>query len=77
MAKKIIIIEDEERLLDLILFNLKGLYEIDGFGDAESFLKVYKPEETGVIITDVRLPGIDGVELLNIIKKLQIMRVGL
>ncbi len=54
--KKIIIIEDEQRLLDLIIFNLSDKYEVEGFGSAELFLEAFIPDEILMIITDVRLP---------------------
>jgi len=69
MDKKIILIEDEERLLDLMIYNLKDEYEIKGYKDGDSFLREFNPKETGVVITDVRLPGISGVELLNRLKR--------
>lgn len=66
--KKIIIIEDEQRLLDLILFNLNDKYNVEGFGCAESFLEVFAPDETLMIITDVRLPGKSGIDVLKAVR---------
>jgi two-component system nitrogen regulation response regulator NtrX len=68
-AKKIILIEDEKKLLDLLVFNLQSDYNVEGYTDAESFLEAFEPEDTGAIITDVRLPGIDGLELLDKVRK--------
>ena len=70
MNKRVILIEDEQRLLDLMLFNLKDEeYDVVGYKNGESFFKDFVPGETGVVITDVRLPGIDGVELLSRLNK--------
>ncbi len=66
--KKIIIIEDEERLLDLFLFNLKDNFPVKGFSSAEDFLETYVPDETLMVITDVRLPGKSGIDVLKAVK---------
>ena len=41
--KKIIIIEDEPRLLDLYLFNLGEQYRVEGYSNAEDFLEKICP----------------------------------
>jgi len=69
MKNRVVIIEDEQKLLDLLLFNLKERYTVEGYLSAEDFLNNFKPEETLVIITDVRLPGMSGVELLRHIRR--------
>lgn len=66
--KTVVLIEDEEKLLDLLLFNLQEEFPMAGYKDAESFLASFNPDSVSVIITDVRLPGMDGIELLKTIK---------
>ena len=66
--KKIIIVEDEERLLDLFLFNLKDKYPVEGFTSAEIFLEKYVPDDTLMVITDMRLPGKSGLDILKAVK---------
>jgi len=68
--KKIVIIEDEERLLDLVIFNLSDKYNVVGYLSAEKFLEAYSPDETLMVITDVRLPGRNGIEVLKTVKLL-------
>ncbi|RKX81784.1 MAG: sigma-54-dependent Fis family transcriptional regulator [Spirochaetes bacterium] len=67
--RSVAIIEDEKKLLDLLLFNLRDSFDVAGYTDAESFLRKYKTEKPSVIITDVRLPGMSGLELLPYVKK--------
>ncbi len=68
IEKKIIIVEDEARLLDLFLFNLRDKFPIEGWGSAEEFLEHYIPEDTLMVITDVRLPGKSGIDILKAVK---------
>ena len=42
---------------------------MEGYLSAEEFLNCFKPEETLVIITDVRLPGTSGVDLLKYVRR--------
>jgi len=67
----IFIIEDEAKMRDILRINLSHLYNIRLFSDAESVYEHFssgdvKPE---LIITDVRLPGMNGIELMEKIKK--------
>ena len=66
MVKKILIIDDEERLRSLIsrILELEG-YKTFQAGDAKSGLKLLQTEEIPVILCDVKLPDINGVELVR------------
>ncbi len=67
--KTVAIIEDEKKLLDLLIFNLRDYFNVEGYADSESFLIKYKTEKPSILITDVRLPGMSGLKLLQYIKK--------
>ncbi len=66
--KKIIIVEDEDRLLDLFIFNLRDRYPVEGFTSAEDFLEKYVSDETLMVITDMRLPGKSGLDILKSVR---------
>ena len=68
MSGLVVLIEDERKLLDLMLMNLKGKYDVQGFTSAEEFLESGCIKEADLVLTDVRLPGMDGIELLSHIK---------
>jgi len=66
MAEKLLIVEDEDTLRDSLkrVFIRNG-YEVDVTRDAESALKILEERVYDLIITDIILPGITGIELLK------------
>jgi DNA-binding NtrC family response regulator len=65
MAKSILIVEDEETLRESIkrIFTKEG-YAVDGAESAEKGLILLETNHYDVIISDIILPGMDGIEML-------------
>jgi CheY-like chemotaxis protein len=64
-----LVVDDEPAILRLVAVVLRDLgCETLAVGDAESALDVMKAEQPDVVISDVKLPGMDGVELARRIK---------
>lgn len=63
---KLLIVDDEEDLLQLLIKRLrrKG-YIVDGVSTAEEALKLLNKDHYDIGVFDIRLPGIDGIELLK------------
>lgn len=72
MAVENILIVDDEPLVRNFLNEVlkKEGYRVDMTADGESALKKVEKSYYDVIITDVRMPGVDGLTLLNKIKQL-------
>ncbi|MBI5640537.1 MAG: sigma-54-dependent Fis family transcriptional regulator [Nitrospirae bacterium] len=66
MAERLLIVEDEETLRESLkrVFLREG-FEIDVANTAESALKIIEERSYELIITDIILPGINGIELLK------------
>jgi len=63
----ILVIEDEEKLRRVIGLHLAAAgYDVKAVGTAEEGLKL--AGDTGLILTDLKLPGMDGLELLEKLK---------
>ena len=66
MAERLLIVEDEDTLRESLkrVFGREG-YEVDAARDAETALRMLGDQSFDLIITDIILPGIDGIELLK------------
>ena len=63
------VIDDEEAMRDSLNFLLDAAgYHVRVFDTATGFLKALPELEFGCVISDVRMPGIDGIELLKRMK---------
>ena len=65
-AMKIAIIDDEQDMRQSISqwLALSG-YDTESFASAEEALKTLGPEYPGIVISDIKMPGIDGMEFLK------------
>ena len=69
MRPKILIVEDNTAIRELIhMFLEKSGFQSFSVIDAEAALDILKDQEIGVVLTDVKLPGMNGLELTKIIK---------
>ena len=66
MAERLLIVEDEDTLCkSLQRVFLKEGYEVDRADSAESAFKLLERNSYDLIITDIILPGISGIELMT------------
>ncbi|MCK8059176.1 MULTISPECIES: sigma-54 dependent transcriptional regulator [unclassified Fusibacter] len=67
---RILVVEDELHLRDLVVKVLKNEdYHVESSKDAEDALQLLEDTSFDIVITDLRLPGISGIELLKKIKQ--------
>lgn len=65
-VNRILVVDDEERIRRLLKMYLeKEGYEIDEAEDGETALKKATEEDYDLLLLDVMLPGIDGIEVCN------------
>ena len=70
MAKKrILVVDDEEDILELVRFNLdREGYQVICATSGENALKIAKEDFPNLIVLDLMLPGIDGLECTKLLK---------
>lgn len=68
--KKILIVDDERPISDIIKFNLiKEGYEVVTAYDGRAALTVFEEEQPDLVILDLMLPELDGLEVAKAIRK--------
>ncbi|HHE55019.1 MAG TPA: response regulator transcription factor [Caldithrix abyssi] len=71
MAKaKIFIVDDEEDILDLVDYVLsKEGYTVERFHTGEEILRKVKSDLPNLILLDLMLPGVDGLDVCKLLKR--------
>jgi len=68
MKKRILVVEDEEKLRRVLELQLSSAgFDVDKAAKAEEALKVV--DRADIVLTDLRLPGMSGLELLAAIRR--------
>mgnify|MGYP001565724567 FL=1 len=68
-TKKILIVDDEPDLAELVSYNLrKEGFEVSSASDGEEALKKIRKGNFNLVILDLMLPGIQGMELCRILR---------
>lgn len=69
MSAKIVVVEDEEDILELLEYNLqKEGYEVIGFLNTKSVEQILVEEDIDLLIMDRNLPGVEGSEFVQTLR---------
>ena len=63
------VVDDDRELLQALRWLLESAhFGVETFGSAQEFLDAYDPAQPGCLLLDVRMPGMSGIELQQILK---------
>lgn len=66
MTRKVLFVDDEPNVLQSIKRNLRKDFDVDtADGGAEALEKLASNGEYAIVVSDMRMPGMDGVEFLS------------
>jgi two-component system, NtrC family, sensor kinase len=69
-ASKILIVDDEQAIVRLLSMSLKSDgYDTCTASSGEEALDVFENQSPDIVVTDIKMPGMDGLELLKRIKE--------
>ncbi len=69
MKPRILIVDDEVRMQRIFEINLAPKYQVLTCGSAREALEIGRTGEIGLLVTDLKMPGMSGLELLREIRK--------
>jgi len=72
MPDRLLLVEDRENLRALLATALGERFEVDAVGDGALAVQRLHQERYAVVVTDVRLPGADGMEVLGAARQLDV-----
>ena len=72
MAEKILIIDDEPDMLVLLRMIIEGntAYEVETTNNPSEGLKMITQDDYNLVIVDLKMPGMDGIEVFEEIKEM-------
>jgi signal transduction histidine kinase len=69
MKRSILLVDDEEDIRDVLEIALQDMgYEVFTAQNGEEAIEVFRKEQPPVVVSDIKMPGMDGIELLRRIK---------
>lgn len=74
MMHKIAIVDDSKDSLDFLYYLLRDDYEVERYDSGDEALRGFMQNSPDLIIMDIRLHGLDGIEVLNRIRQDQTLR---
>ncbi len=67
--KKILVVDDDESLRRVIEYNISEEgYDVIACDNGLNALEIFKKEEIDLVITDLKMPDMDGIELIKHIR---------
>ena len=70
MRRRLLLVEDDPTLRQALAFNLtREGYEVNAVADGETALEAARSERLDLVLLDVMLPGMSGVEVLRVLRR--------
>jgi PAS domain S-box-containing protein len=69
MERKLLLVDDEEGIRKVLGISLSDSgYQVSTAENGEEALEIFRKEDPPIVLTDIKMPGMDGIELLKKIK---------
>lgn len=68
--RKILVVDDEQDILDFLYKVLNEAFDVRLANGGATGISVFQKEEFNLVLTDVRMPDVDGIMFLRTIKKI-------
>jgi len=70
MTEKILLVDDEESIRTVLGITLADYgYEVLKAGSGGEALQLFRERKPAIVLTDIKMPGMDGIQVLRKIKE--------
>ena len=70
-SNRIMVVDDEPMLVDIMIGFLRKMnLECEGYGDPQEAFEAYRKKPFPMLITDINMPGMSGLELLEKVREI-------
>lgn len=70
MSHRVLVVEDEPDIVEVLSYNLRQAgFEVDSTADGKAALEAIEKTRPDLVILDLMLPGIDGLEVCRLLKQ--------
>ena len=67
---RVLVVDDEHDIVEILRLGLRKFgFDVDAFVDPRKALEAFKPNHYKAIILDIRMPGMNGIELAKEMQK--------
>jgi PAS domain S-box-containing protein len=71
MAEKVMLVDDEDAIREILGLSIADLgYEVETAANGEAAIALFSRFGPSIVLTDIKMPGMDGIELLKRLKEL-------
>ncbi|MFC1851038.1 response regulator [candidate division CSSED10-310 bacterium] len=67
--KAILVVDDEELIRESLVEFFEDDFDVEGAGSGEEALEILERRNFDLVISDIRMPGIDGFEVIRVIRE--------
>ena len=69
MRKRMLVVDDEVRVLDVVREHFADRYEVDTAMSATDAVHIFEQGRPDVVFLDLQMPGVDGLALLTFLRR--------
>jgi DNA-binding NtrC family response regulator len=70
--KRVLVIDDEPAILDLLREHLQRRYEVETAAFATEAVRALEKDRPDLVLLDINMPGVDGLQLLTFLKRIDV-----
>ena len=63
--RRLLVVDDEREVVDVLKEHFEGTYDVDTAADGKKALKLIRARRPDLILLDIQMPGLNGLEVMK------------